>query len=115
METSKDEPAPSYADIFQGPANFSSGYSRVTQDEPDVEAGPVHEHGESGIPLNPRPVDSQGHVHCEVCDAQTARREKQKADQHTCNIVSVTIALIFLFVTVFGMVTVTAVTGSKKE
>ncbi|KAJ6131132.1 hypothetical protein N7523_001592 [Penicillium sp. IBT 18751x] len=113
-QTKDNEPAPSYADIFQNPTNIFSGYTRVNQ-ESDAEAGDIHNHGDGAIPLNPRPVDSQAHVHCEVCDRQMDRREKAKHQQYTCHVVSRTFILITLFMMIFGIVAVTTVHKRRKN
>jgi hypothetical protein len=83
-------------------------YSRVAPDEPDAEAGDVHQHSDN-VPLNPRPVDGQPHVHCEVCDRQMDRREKAKHREYKCQVVSRTFILITLFMMIFGIVAVTTV------
>ncbi|KAJ5684698.1 uncharacterized protein N7477_001043 [Penicillium maclennaniae] len=126
-QTKDNEPAPSYADIFQNPTNifsgvrvptlqvpsFHVGYTRVNQ-ESDAEAGDIHNHGDGAIPLNPRPVDGQAHVHCEVCDRQMDRREKAKHQQYTCHVVSRTFILITLFMMIFGIVAVTTAHKRRK-
>jgi hypothetical protein len=125
-----NEPAPSYADIFQRPANlfsgvrlptfqvhvppFHTGYASVSQ-EPDAEAGDVHQHGKSAVPLNPRPVGSQAHVHCEVCDRQMDRREKARHQEYKCRMVSKTFIFITLFMMIFGIVAVTSINKAKKD
>ncbi|KAJ5307315.1 hypothetical protein N7476_007971 [Penicillium atrosanguineum] len=111
--TKDNEPAPSYSDIFQRPANLFSGYTRVNQ-ESDAEAGEIHNHGDTAVPLNTRPVDGQAHVHCEVCDRQMDRREKAKHKEYKCHVVSRTFILITLFMMIFGIVSVTTIHKGKK-
>jgi hypothetical protein len=89
-------------------------YASVSQ-EPDAEAGDVHQHGKSAVPLNPRPVGSQAHVHCEVCDRQMDRREKARHQEYKCRMVSKTFIFITLFMMIFGIVAVTSINKAKKD
>lgn len=105
----------SHASIFKSSlttASILQQYARVSADEPDLEAD-AHQHHHhdaarrSSLELNETRTNANGdHVHCESCDRQLERRERQRSRDQCCATVSRTMMTMSLFLMIFGIVAV---------
>ncbi|KAJ5883584.1 uncharacterized protein N7473_010470 [Penicillium subrubescens] len=116
------EIAPPYEELYsQRGSNSHTGYARVSADdpEPDLERD-AHQHqhqhqhhhqheaaNRSSLELTEARTNANGdHVHCESCDRQLERRERQRSRDQCCATVSRTMMTMSLFLMIFGIVAV---------
>jgi hypothetical protein len=106
----------------------NSQYAAVTQDE-DVE---LHAHGHDHVPSHfpygrnalestidrvAEPSRSKPHAHCELCDVQTAARQRQSREheKYCCTMVAMTFSIAFVCAAIFGIVAVSMLSRNKRR
>jgi hypothetical protein len=77
----------------------------TTVPQVDIEAE-NHQHtvDEESHPLQATIDPTKPHVHCEVCDHRTERREKRKADKDCCMMVGATFMVAIVCLMLLGIV-----------
>ncbi|PYI05178.1 hypothetical protein BO78DRAFT_419837 [Aspergillus sclerotiicarbonarius CBS 121057] len=112
--TSPFEPTPPYEEATSVSHSHSHSHSHQYAELPqaDLETGPVHQH--SCTPITPNPttsIISTAHEHCEMCERTVTRRERKHAQMHCCRMVALVFIVLFICLTVFGIVLARAGAG----
>jgi len=111
-----------------GPPIDNSQYAAVAQDD-DVELhAHAHDHvhspsadepnaPESTIDNIAEPPRSKSHVHCELCDVQTAARQRQarEHEKYCCTMVAMTFSIAFICAAIFGIVAVSMLSRNNRH
>lgn len=106
----------------------NSQYAAVAQDD-DVELhAHGHDHVSSPSPDEPHAPEStieritelsrsQPHTHCELCDVQTAARQRQarEHEKYCCTMVAMTFSIAFVCAAIFGIVAISMLSRNKRH